>query len=144
MWSKVMPFAVSVWVTSLLANLFELANRTMIVHYLPGTAEEAMALVGNYHASRVLPLLVVSVAALLSPMITPHLSHDWESGRRARVSMRLRLYLKLWALGTSAGDGRGAPGGAAVCSTWSSPASSPAGWPCCRGRSPTASGSGRR
>jgi O-antigen/teichoic acid export membrane protein len=103
MWSKVMPFAASVWITSLLANLFELSDRYMIIHYLPATAEEALAQVGNYHTSRVLPLLLVSVAALLSPLITPHLSHDWEAGRRARVSMRLNLYLKLWALGMSAG-----------------------------------------
>ena len=49
-------------------NLFEMADRYMIVHYLPATAEEAMAQVGNYHTSRVLPLLLVSVAALLSPL----------------------------------------------------------------------------
>jgi O-antigen/teichoic acid export membrane protein len=32
-------------------------------------------------------------------MITPHLSHDWEAGRRVRVSQRLNLFLKLFAFG---------------------------------------------
>jgi PST family polysaccharide transporter len=34
--------------------------------------------------------------------ITPHLSHDWEAGRRDRVVVRLRLFLKLVGLGLSA------------------------------------------
>ena len=103
MWSRLVPFAASVWMASLLANLFDLADRYVIVHYLPGTPEEALAQAGNYHTSRVLPLLLVSIAGLLSPMITPHLSRDWEEGRRERVSMRLNLYLKLLGLGMSAG-----------------------------------------
>jgi len=103
LWSKLVPFAASVWLASLLANLFELADRYMIVHYLPGTAEQALAQAGNYHTSRVLPLLLVSVASLLSPVITPHLTHDWEQGRRDRVSMRLNLYLKLLCTAMSVG-----------------------------------------
>ena len=50
---------------------------------------------GNYHSSRVVPLLLVSIAMLLGTMIMPHLSHDWEAGRRELVAARLRLFLKL-------------------------------------------------
>jgi O-antigen/teichoic acid export membrane protein len=103
LWSKLVPFAASVWMASLLANLFDLADRYVIVHWLPGTPEETLAQAGNYHTSRVLPLVLVSIAALVSPMITPHLSRDWEEGRRGRVSMRLNLYVKLAGLGMSIG-----------------------------------------
>ena len=58
---------------------------------------------GNYHASRVVPTLLVSIAAMLAAMITPHLSHDWEAGRREQVAARLRLFVKLFGLATLAG-----------------------------------------
>jgi O-antigen/teichoic acid export membrane protein len=38
-----------------------------------------------------------SIAALLGSMITPHLSCDWEAGRRDQVSARLNLFLKMLA-----------------------------------------------
>ena len=37
-----------------------------------------------------------SIAVTLGAMITPHLSHDWEAGRRELVAARLRLFLKLF------------------------------------------------
>jgi O-antigen/teichoic acid export membrane protein len=49
-------------------------------------------------------LLLVSIAAMLAAMITPHLSHDWEAGRREEVARRLRLFLKLFGLGLFAAD----------------------------------------
>ena len=48
-------------------------------------ANEALRQVGYYHSSRIIPLLFVAVAALLGSMITPHLSQDWELGRRQAV-----------------------------------------------------------
>ena len=48
--------------------------------------DEALRQVGYYHTSRLLPLLFVAVSALLGSMITPHLSHDWELGRRREVA----------------------------------------------------------
>jgi PST family polysaccharide transporter len=38
-----------------------------------------------------------SIAALLWSMITPHLSCDWEAGRKDQVSARLNLFLKMLA-----------------------------------------------
>jgi len=95
LWAKLMPFAAGVWMTSILGNLFEVADRYMIVHFSPVGSEEALALVGQYHSSRLVPLLLVSVAAMLGTVITPHLSHDWEQGRRRQVCKRLNLYMKL-------------------------------------------------
>jgi len=96
-WRKLIPFAAWLWVTNLLANLFELVDRYMIVHYSGLSVSEALEQVGNYHSSRVVPLLFVGIAALLSSVVTPHLSLDWEAGRRQAVVTRLNLVLKVFA-----------------------------------------------
>jgi O-antigen/teichoic acid export membrane protein len=102
-WARLVPFTASVWVTSLMANLFDLCGRWLVAHCWPGSDAEALAAVGDYHSSRVMPILLVSVAQLIAPMILPHLSHDWEQGRRERVGARLNLHLKLMALAMTAG-----------------------------------------
>jgi O-antigen/teichoic acid export membrane protein len=88
--------------SNLLTNLFAVADRYVIVHFAPGSPAEALTLVGQYHSSRVVPLLLTSVAAILGTLLLPHLSHDWEAGRRARVSAQLNLFLKLLVLLLSA------------------------------------------
>ena len=93
-WSKLVPFAIWMWVTNLISNLFEVMDRYMIVHHAGLDAVDAMREVGYYHSSRIIPLLLVGVAMLLGAIITPHLSHDWEAGRRGAVSARLNLVLK--------------------------------------------------
>jgi len=98
-WSKLLPFAAWTWTSSMLANLFVIADRYMIVHCTRGSDCEALAQVGEYHSARVLPTLLVSIAMILSPMITAHWSHDWEAGRRDRVRARLNLALKLFGFG---------------------------------------------
>lgn len=96
LWSKLIPYATWILITSVLVNLFGVVDRYMILHYSSLSASKALVLVGQYHSSRVVPLLLVSVAAILGSMITPHLSHDWEAGRRDRVTARLNLLLKLF------------------------------------------------
>ncbi len=100
--SKLVPFATWMVLASLLTNLFDIVDRYMIVHYSPVAPAEALAQVGNYHSSRVVPLLFVSIALMLGSMIMPHLSHDWEAGRRDRVARRLSLFLKLFGFGLAA------------------------------------------
>ncbi|MFH1919512.1 MAG: lipopolysaccharide biosynthesis protein [Planctomycetota bacterium] len=102
LWSKVLPYAAWIWTTSLLANLFVIADRYMILHCSEGSASETLARVGEYHSSRVLPLIVVSIAVVLNSIFTAHLSHDWETGRRDRVAQRLNLLLKLFGFAFSA------------------------------------------
>jgi O-antigen/teichoic acid export membrane protein len=96
LWARVAPFAAWVLLGSVLTNLFGVVDRYMIIHFSRTSAAEALDAVGNYHSSRVVPLLLVSVAAMLGAMIMPHLSHDWELGRRDLVAARLRLFLKLF------------------------------------------------
>jgi PST family polysaccharide transporter len=94
-WAKLLPFATWMWLTNLLANLFEVIDRYMIVHHGGMSAAEALREVGIYHSSRLVPLLFVAVAGLLGSMVTPHLSQDWEAGRRDSVVRRLNLMLKM-------------------------------------------------
>ncbi len=101
-WAKLVPFAGWIWVTNLLANLFEVVDRYMIVHHSGLGVDEALRQVGCYHSSRLIPLLFVAVASLIGSMITPHLSYDWEAGRRDAVARRLNTMLKGLCFGTLA------------------------------------------
>ncbi|MBN1394362.1 MAG: oligosaccharide flippase family protein [Pirellulales bacterium] len=102
-WSKVAPFAAWVLSVNLLTNLFGVVDRYMIIHFSRESVDGALDMVGNYHASRVAPMLLVSIAAMLAAMVLPHLSRDWEAGRRELVAFRLRLLLKVFGLGLFAG-----------------------------------------
>jgi len=97
-WSRLLRFAFFVWVTNLLSQLFTIVDRYMIVHYSGLDSIEALQQVGYYHSSQIVPLLLVSVADLLSGMMMPHLSHDWEAGRREQVGKQLNLAVKLMGL----------------------------------------------
>jgi len=98
LWPKLLPFALWVWGINWLANLFEHADRYLLLHCGGSDPAAAIAQVGNYHSSRVLPLLLVAIAALLGSVITPYLSHDWELGRRQAVARRIELVVKLLGL----------------------------------------------
>ena len=100
---RLLPFSAWIMVINLLWNLFDVADRYMIVHFWSGSPAEALAEVGNYRSSRVLPLLLSSITVMIAGMTLPHLSHDWESNRRDRVSDRLNLLVKAWAVLLTAG-----------------------------------------
>jgi polysaccharide transporter, PST family len=102
-WPPLVRFAIWVWVTNLLCHLFAVIDRCMLVHYSGLDNAEALALVGHYHASRIVPLLFLSVADLLAGVVLPYLSHDWEAGHKERVAERLNLVLKFSALAMLAG-----------------------------------------
>ena len=103
LWAKLIPFFVWVTITDLLANLFVIVDRYMILHYSPVDTAEALAAVGQYHTSRIVPLLMISIALLLGGILTPHLSRDWEAGNKRRAKARLRLFSKLLAFVLFAG-----------------------------------------
>jgi O-antigen/teichoic acid export membrane protein len=98
LWRKLAPFAAWVWLTNVLLNAFLNVDRYLLVHQVALPADEALSLVGNYRASRVVPLLLATVAATVASVLLPHLSHDWEAGRRRQVAARMNLVLKLLGL----------------------------------------------
>ena len=102
-WPPLVRFAVWVWVINLFCHLFGVVDRYMLVHWSGLENAAALALVGHYHASRIVPLLFLSVADLLAGVVMPYLSHDWEVGSRQRVSDRLNLVLKFTSLVMLAG-----------------------------------------
>lgn len=97
-WPPLMRFAFWVWVINLFSHLFGVIDRYMLVHYSGLANAESLALVGNYHASRVVPILFLSVSDLLAGAVMPYLSHDWEAGARQLVSDRLNTVLKFTSL----------------------------------------------
>ncbi len=101
-WRKILPFVGWVSLANLMGSAFGVADRYMIVHFSSFAPGEALAQVGAYHSCRVVPLLLVSVVAVAGSIITPHLAHDWETGRRDRVSMRIQMLLKLFGFGLTA------------------------------------------
>ncbi|HLA83928.1 MAG TPA: lipopolysaccharide biosynthesis protein [Thermoguttaceae bacterium] len=98
-WGKVLPFVGAVWMSNLLGNLFMMSDRYMILHHSGLDPTAATAAVGQYHAARLVPLLVVQLSVLVGTMFVPYLSHDWEAGRRDAVRARLNLFLKVLGLG---------------------------------------------
>lgn len=103
-WGKLLRFSIWVWVANLTANLFAVVDRYMIVHHSGLDLKDAMAQVGYYQCSLIVPMLFVGIADLVAAMIMPHLSHDWESGRVAAVSQRLNMAVKLMAVLLLAGS----------------------------------------
>lgn len=98
-WPQLMRFAFFVWLTNLLSHLFAIIDRYMLMHYSGMTYLEAQTQVGHYHSSRIVPLLLISFADLLSGLVMPHLSSDWEAGLKEQVGKQLNLSIKLTSLG---------------------------------------------
>ena len=94
-WARLAPFAFSIWATSWLTNLFFMVDRYMIVHYSGLDADAALALVGQYHTARLVPMLVLSFAHMLAGALMPYMSHEWEAHGRQAVADRLNLVLKV-------------------------------------------------
>jgi O-antigen/teichoic acid export membrane protein len=94
-WPKVLTAGLGLWIYNCLSNLMDTVDRYMIVHFSGLDAAEALAAVGNYHSARVVPVLLYTIAVLVSSTVMPHWSHDWESGRRDKVAGQLRLTVKL-------------------------------------------------
>ncbi len=102
LWGKLVPFAAWLWTVNLLYNLVGVVDRYMMMHFAP--TNDPLALVGHYHSSQVVPMLMVSMCGLIGGIIMPHLSHDWEAGRASDVSMKVNLTIKLLGLAMLAGS----------------------------------------
>jgi len=98
MWKRIAPFAIWLWASNLLNNLFEVSDRYMLIHWSAGTSEMAQGSVGQYHSGRVVPLLLVSVAAMLAGLLMPYLSQAWEAGQKEKATKQLKWTVKLIAI----------------------------------------------
>jgi PST family polysaccharide transporter len=103
MWQRIAPFAFWLWVSNLLHNLFEVSDRYMLIHWSDTTAEVAQAMVGQYHSGRVIPLLMVSVAAMLAGVLLPYMSAAWEAGKKSDAVRQLNWTYKLVGISFTAG-----------------------------------------
>jgi polysaccharide transporter, PST family len=92
MWRRILPFAIALWSMNVLTNVFELSDRYMILHLLPGDVD-SQAAIGQYHSSRIIPTLLVSLASMVAGLLMPYLSADWEAGRQEQVRQTLRRTL---------------------------------------------------
>ncbi len=101
-WPKLLRFAMWVWIANLLANLYEIVGRYLLLHY--GDLPDPHALIGQYHSAQVIPVLMISVASVLASMILPHLTHDWELGKRSLVGEKMNLTIKLFAIALMVGS----------------------------------------
>ena len=89
LWPRIVPFAVALWATNLLTNTFDLCDRYMLLHFTPGGVEVGQALVGQYFCGRIMPNLVNSLALMLSGLVLPYLSADWEARDFASIRRRM-------------------------------------------------------
>ncbi len=98
MWRRLLPYAASIWLMNLLGNTFELSDRYMLLHWAPGDGLTGQRSVGQYHSAMIIPALMLSVAGMVSSVLLPYLSSDWEQQRRAAVVARLREALMATSL----------------------------------------------
>jgi O-antigen/teichoic acid export membrane protein len=98
LWAKLAPFAAAVWLTNVVANLFDVADRQMIVHCSGLSEIDAQAMIGQYASSRAIPQLLVQLGGMAGSLLLPYLAHDWEAGRREEVSEKTNFALKLLGL----------------------------------------------
>jgi O-antigen/teichoic acid export membrane protein len=93
-WRKILPFAVWVWLSNALMNLFAVCDRLLLVNYYTGNPVDVQFLVGQYHTACIFPLLLMTVGAMAGSTGMPYLSKDWEAGDRDKVAERMNLMLK--------------------------------------------------
>ncbi|MEM9413064.1 MAG: lipopolysaccharide biosynthesis protein, partial [Planctomycetota bacterium] len=103
MWKRIAPFAAWLWATNCVWNMFEVADRYMLVHWSDCSPNVAHGLVGQYHSGRVVPLLLVGVAVVLEGMIMPYMTVFWENGQPKTAAKRVMAATKLLAVGFTVG-----------------------------------------
>ena len=104
MWSRLTPYALWWWASNMVYNLFELTDRYMLIHYSSAEWDAAQALVGQYHSGRVIPLLMVGVASMLSGLLLPYVAKSWSDGNIAKACSQLNWTIKLSTVGMMAAN----------------------------------------
>lgn len=98
MWSRLLRYAASIWLMNLLINLFDVLDRYMLLYWIDASTEYSQALLGQYHAARIFPLLLLSLGSMLSNILLPYVTADWEAGHKDQAGARVTDCLKLCSL----------------------------------------------
>lgn len=98
LWWRLLPFAAWWWLNNLFHNMYEITDRYMLIHWSNHTLDEVQSLVGQYHAGRVVPLLMVGVASMLSGLLLPYVAAAYMQGRLAKAREQLNWSIKLMSL----------------------------------------------
>lgn len=93
-WRNILPFAVWVWISNALANLFVVCDRLLLVNFHSAADLDVQALVGQYHTACIFPLLLMTIGEMAANTGMPYLSKDWESGDHKAVTDRMNLMMK--------------------------------------------------
>ncbi len=102
--ARVVTYAAALWVMNLISNAFELSDRYMILHLIGDAASEAgRAAVGQYHAGRIFPSVILSLGLMIAGVTVPYLTADHESGQPDRARGRLADWLVAMSLLFTAG-----------------------------------------
>lgn len=104
MWKRIAPFAIWLWASNFCHNFFEVSDRYMLIHWSSESFDLAQGFVGQYHSGRVVPLLLISVAAMLGGVLIPYMSAHWEAGRKDKAIEQLNWTLKLMSISFTAGS----------------------------------------
>jgi len=99
MWKQIVPFATWMWLINFVTNAYEVADRVMLTHLNTGTAEMAQSAIGQYHSGRILPMMLVGVAAMIAGFLMPYMSAAWESGKFDEAKSLMRWTVKIVAIG---------------------------------------------
>lgn len=95
MWTRIAPFALWLWFSNILQNMFEISDRYMLIHWSVGTVEAAHNSVGQYHSGRVIPLLLLGIAAMLEGILLPYMTASVEEGKPEVARKQLNWTIKL-------------------------------------------------
>jgi len=97
-WNRLLRYAFSIWLMNLLINLFDVVDRYMLLYWLDSSIDYNQALLGQYHAARIFPLLLLSLGTMLSNLLLPYMSAAWEAGEKNKVGSHVTDSLKLSSL----------------------------------------------
>ncbi|MDA7950341.1 MAG: lipopolysaccharide biosynthesis protein [Pirellulaceae bacterium] len=98
-WKSLGMFAMWIWLGNLCANLFEITDRYMILHFSVDDVAQATALVGQYHSSKIVPILLLAVASMVGGVLLPYLVKNWEEGEKHKAGFQVQFVAKILAFG---------------------------------------------
>lgn len=92
---KLAAMAFWIWVVNILANLFDSADRYVLVHFTNLSAEASQGLVGQYQSSLLLPSLLIGMGTAFGGAMLPHLARSRAKGDVAGAGALLVTATKL-------------------------------------------------